>query len=1773
MYNKIANYFKGEKMKKFKIFTMLSVFAIALLGCLIALPKIEKVEAAAACFSDTNGTYSSLSEAVSSSTTERTITMIADSVITEDITIPSYVTLLIPFSSTDTTGTEIGTAETADPIASWNYDAKLFRTLTISSNATLTIEGSVILGGIQFFPKQYAQGITSGAYSKIVNNGTINVYGSLKIHGLVIGSGNIEVFDGSKLYEPFIINDFSGGTNTKAVYDAGRFPLDLYATINIQQELKINYGSSVIGMGGVYTNEKIYTQNFDLIGKDRGLVFLNKEGSYIISTYDPDKYISTLGTYTNDHDKIVLKDTGKRTLNVYGGATAGNISLTYQVSILTYTATTKGKFCAIPYNFDVVLNSGDYILPSGYGYKIMPGANVTVGEDANLIVDGMLHVYDALEVPNLSNKMYPSASVLKAAGFSTIGNLFVKGKMTVNGTFAGIVQAGSIGAEVVTASSASLGDNAVKHGYCSKYGTNYNEFALPANIMTLNDGLISMQVGKNYVSTLLTSWTVGSKTIKYMVASSKSDYDLYCTNLFTKYYFKYATKTVNPNAQAKGMWCEKHEHNYELNVDYTNKKAVYTCLNDNNCPAITKQAFEKPTISGEYTFNASEQQVVLNNFNSSYMVAYNTSATFAGTYTVRVSLKYPDSTCWLDDTASTGNISLTWTIKKQVVEKFTIASVNQYAKTAFATCDNSCVTLVHKTSDGRVLYSAPTDVGSYIAEYSLKSISSSEWSDGTTDKLIINYEITPKNLVVIVYTATSQYKQDLSSLSYNTDIVGLCEGDDLNIYLSTNANKMVVGRYDIDATYTNLNYNITFIGLKNGYHVMKATSVITTSDLTVTYDGAYHRISAFLNNDEQTLVYSSNNNQKDYIDGGYTVTITAAETTNYKAASATAKLTINKKQINVTINALTAVYGEGEKELTFTCSTLAQGDSVEDLNIVLTRQSGDDVGAYLISGLYSNSNYQVKFSENVYYTITPAAFSGIEFNSDVVTYDGNSHTISVSGLAQGASVVYTPQVKDFTDAGTYEITAVISMENYSDLTLTASLVINKKEVDVKVNDLTSKYKEALKTESEYSFTILTQDALAEGDDEFDLAITFNMLEAVDNMVLVCGRYEITATSASKNYDVNITSGYYTIEKIEGVISAQDVVVVYDGEYHGINATVNNDEQQISYSNVNSFKNVVSEQEVVVSVNETLNYKASSVTKKVTITKKPVQITVNNMTSEYAEPLHTLGDYGFTITNGELASGDTLDALAVSINALAELASGFRKTGNYTITASSESVNYDVEIVYGVYTITKITSEIVAEDLIVTYDGKYHSIVATIGNSEQTLVYSQNNNQKDFAEEGYYITISAEETENYNAVSKTVRLVIGKKYVEVVVDSKVVEYGAPEEELTYDVNESQLAQGESEDVLGITLTRFEGKTPNNYAITGTSTNTNYKVAFLGEDKKENTAVYEIVKATSKITIIKNEFTYDGLAHCVVATVNNDSQTVLYINNDEQIEAGSKVVTAYVEENEFYLASSEETMLIINKKSYDFTFEDEHAVYDGRPHDPLIPVEFAPELDYNYVISMGEETFDRIVNAGTYIVTVTISDGNYEGEFVYKYVMDKAARAINVFKTDLTINATNVSSEVKGDYLYSLDNENFFSSLDFKNLNPLTTYSLYIKQVEDENHYEAKKTIEFTTTRSVSDVKQKIDALSSEITTEDFIKLSEIKALLEQVSEQDKLAIVEEVQVFNAKVSAYNSFVQGLNSTASQAKRVANNMFDFVMSTIAAASVLAAAAFVTRKFLGL
>ena len=76
-------------------------------------------------------------------------------------------------------------------------------------------------------------------------------------------------------------------------------------------------------------------------------------------------------------------------------------------------------------------------------------------------------------------------------------------------------------------------------------------------------------------------------------------------------------------------------------------------------------------------------------------------------------------------------------------------------------------------------------------------------------------------------------------------------------------------------------------------------------------------------------------------------------------------------------------------------------------------------------------------------TIVASDFAGLSFADASVEYDGQPHSISVSGdLPQGAEVSYAPG-NSFTAVGEHEITATVSCVGYNDLVLHATLTITK----------------------------------------------------------------------------------------------------------------------------------------------------------------------------------------------------------------------------------------------------------------------------------------------------------------------------------------------------------------------------------------------------------------------------------------------------------------------------------------------------------------------------------------------------------------------------------------------------------------------------------------------------------------------------------------------------------------------------------------------------------
>lgn len=605
-------------------------------------------------------TYSSLKDAINSAKVGDTIYLLNNTTITENLTIPNGVKLVMPIEI-DGTYTQVGTTKNAQSTASFNNPEKyLLNTLTINSGVTLTVDGEFVIGAVQHYVEQFAQGITSGKYNQVLNNGNIIVNGELRVYGLIDGIGKIELNGGATLYEPYLVNNFSGGTDTEALYNANQFPFEQYDTINIRTELKVNYDARVIGMTSLYFWGTTNIQDVDLIGKDVGLIQLTKPNSYIISTYNKDKYLKN----STDEKLIDLADSGKRTLHIYGGAVAGNFSIQGYGS--------KGMFLAIPYTFDIYLHNGTYEIPEGYGYKVMPGANFVVEEDATLNVNGKLLVYSTFVNSSMDGKIYPSTKNLTDYGFDINGVFVINGTLNINGSFAGYIQSKVVGATINVNENAIL-DIDVVNGAKSEYDCNIVEFNLKAKIITENGNFATIEKNKSYKTTIIGSKQTSSTTFNYVINTTKDEAD---STLTTKLgveirYHKMINYIDNSSITINGIWAEVHEHSYVIDTityatENTNGYVKYHCSNETCNYEIEKTLLYLPTILGTYTYTGEEIEVLFNNFDKNTMEIVNPQIfKNAGQYLIQIALKDFENYAWSRENVFDNILELNFTIDKK----------------------------------------------------------------------------------------------------------------------------------------------------------------------------------------------------------------------------------------------------------------------------------------------------------------------------------------------------------------------------------------------------------------------------------------------------------------------------------------------------------------------------------------------------------------------------------------------------------------------------------------------------------------------------------------------------------------------------------------------------------------------------------------------------------------------------------------------------------------------------------------------------------------------------------------------------------------------------------------------------------------------------------------------------------------------------------------------------------------------------------------------------
>ena len=167
----------------------------------------------------------------------------------------------------------------------------------------------------------------------------------------------------------------------------------------------------------------------------------------------------------------------------------------------------------------------------------------------------------------------------------------------------------------------------------------------------------------------------------------------------------------------------------------------------------------------------------------------------------------------------------------------------------------------------------------------------------------------------------------------------------------------------------------------------------------------------------------------------------------------------------------------------------------------------------------------------------PIDFVGLALNDSTVTYDGQPHSLTVSGdLPEGATVSYGEAGNTFTAVGDHEVTATVSAEGYNTLTLTGTLhIVSAEFAGLSFEGATVTY-----DGQPHSLTVA-------GELPAGATVDYG---TEGNTFTNAGTYEITATVHCEGYVDATFTATLTINKanFEGIVF-EDAQVAYDGQPH------------------------------------------------------------------------------------------------------------------------------------------------------------------------------------------------------------------------------------------------------------------------------------------------------------------------------------------------------------------------------------------------------------------------------------------------------------------------------------------------------------------------------------------------------------------------------------------------------------------------------------------------
>ena len=484
--------------------------------------------------------------------------------------------------------------------------------------------------------------------------------------------------------------------------------------------------------------------------------------------------------------------------------------------------------------------------------------------------------------------------------------------------------------------------------------------------------------------------------------------------------------------------------------------------------------------------------------------------------------------------------------------------------------------------------------------------------------------------------------------------------------------------------------------------------------------------------------------------GEYTASVVfnaeAAENKNYAITAPDTTFNVVQKPLTIKLNN-TATVAVGK---TYT----VEAEHLEKIGLV----AGDTVTGYVtitkdVKGTYyaddfDKSNlvvtnadcYVISYEMSV--TFIEVTFA-IDFADVTLTYDGQPHGVVVTKTdeSKNYTITYGTTENDCTlnsspaykNAGTYTIYfKVVDNDTYAEHVGYVTLTINKKAVEIKVNDVTITYGDT--PAFSYAVTGLVKGETLSGEAVYSGAGTD------------AGVYDISVSglTASDNYAVTVKTGTLTINKKTAEVTwtnAENYVyspagqtlptATYDGKTASLIFTKD--------GTVCDFKNAGT---YTITIKEDKNYTLSGETTKTIVIEKATytSVTAHEALSGIYDPNKTLGNYtlseGFTWVNP--------DEVPVCTKTV------------YEAKYNKDPANYEDFVTTVTLVLQKATVTLAQNLFEFNFDGASYEISTTVryNNIEVTEPYTLKFEKKEFSAAGTHRTLVTMEADNYDLPKNT-----------------------------------------------------------------------------------------------------------------------------------------------------------------------------------------------------------------------------------------------------------------------------------------------------------------------------------------------------------------------------------------------------------------------------------